>query len=175
MTKMTAAARKARTARITARSAFAIGVAVSLAANVYASKHTPIGIAVGLWTPIAFLVSMALLENVPAKGLIGKLRFTAIVFLALIAGWTSLLAPGDGLRARRCGRPRLPRAAADGRRDDGPSWAGHEGEGRGSGATSDSSAEGRSGPEAPERKGHLKGNAGKLARGIPLAFCIGVY
>jgi hypothetical protein len=89
MTKMTAAARKARTARITARSAFAIGVAVSLAANVYASKHTPIGIAVGLWTPIAFLVSMALLENVPAKGLIGKLRFTAIVFLALIAGWTS--------------------------------------------------------------------------------------
>jgi hypothetical protein len=64
-------------------------VVVSLAANVYASKHTPIGIAVGLWTPMAFLVSMALLENVPAKGLTGKLRFAAILFLALIAGWTS--------------------------------------------------------------------------------------
>jgi hypothetical protein len=89
MTKLTPAARKARTAKITARATFGAGVVVSLAANVYASQHTPIGIAVGLWTPIAFLASMALLENVPARGLAGKLRFTAIVFLALIAGWTS--------------------------------------------------------------------------------------
>jgi len=87
--KLTPAARKARTAKITARATFAAGVIVSLAANVYASKHTPIGIAVGLWTPIAFLASMALLENVPARGLAGKLRFTAIAFLAAIAGWTS--------------------------------------------------------------------------------------
>ena len=84
-----ATARKARTAKLTARFTFGAGVVVSLAANVYASKHTPIGIAVGLWTPIAFLASMALLENVPARGLAGKLRFTAIAFLAVIAGWVS--------------------------------------------------------------------------------------
>lgn len=89
MTKLSPAARKARTAKITARATFGTGVVVSLAANVYASEHTPIGIAVGLWTPVAFLAAMALLENVPAKGLWGKLRFTAIVFLAAVAGWTS--------------------------------------------------------------------------------------
>jgi hypothetical protein len=89
MTKLTPAARKARLARLTARLAFGAGILVSLAANVYASKHTTIGIAVGLWTPVAFLVSMALLENVPARGLAGKIRFSAILFLALIAGWTS--------------------------------------------------------------------------------------
>jgi hypothetical protein len=89
MTKLSPAARKAQTAKLTARATFAAGVVVSLAANVYASKHTPIGIAVGLWTPVAFLASMALLENVPAKGLAGKIRFAAILFLAVIAGWTS--------------------------------------------------------------------------------------
>lgn len=87
--RLNATARKARTAKLTARATFGAGVLVSLAANVYASKHTPIGIAVGLWTPIAFLASMALLENVPARGLAGKVRFTGIVALALIAGWTS--------------------------------------------------------------------------------------
>lgn len=86
---MTPAARKARTARRTSTATFATGVLVSLAANVYASEHTPIGIAVGLWVPVAFLLSMAMLENVPAKGLAGKVRFAAILFLALVAGWTS--------------------------------------------------------------------------------------
>jgi hypothetical protein len=87
--KITPAARKAKTAKLTARSAFSAGVLVSLAANVYASEHTPIGIAVGLWIPIAFLTSMALLENVPARGLAGKVRFAGILFLAAIAGWVS--------------------------------------------------------------------------------------
>jgi hypothetical protein len=86
---MTPSARKAQTARRTSAAAFGTGVAVSLAANVYASEHSPIGIAVGLWVPVAFLISMALLENVPVKGLAGKLRFAAILFLALVAGWTS--------------------------------------------------------------------------------------
>lgn len=86
---MTPAQRKARTALWTARTAFSIGVAVSLAANVIASPHTPIGIAVGLWTPMAFLISMALLENVPTKGRLGMVRSVAIGFLAVIAGWTS--------------------------------------------------------------------------------------
>jgi hypothetical protein len=87
--KLSPAARKARTARRTSGIAFGTGVAVSLAANVYASDHSPIGIAVGLWVPIAFLVSMALLENVPVKGKWGWVRFAAILFLALVAGWTS--------------------------------------------------------------------------------------
>jgi hypothetical protein len=87
--KITPAARKARTARRTSAAAFGTGVVVSLAANVYASEHSPIGIAVGLWVPVAFLISMALLENVPAKGTAGKIRFSAILFLALVAGWTS--------------------------------------------------------------------------------------
>ena len=87
--KLSPAARKARTARRTSAIAFGTGVAVSLAANVYASEHTPIGIAVGLWVPVAFLISMAMLENVPAKGKWGKVRFAAILFLALVAGWTS--------------------------------------------------------------------------------------
>lgn len=89
MTKLSPAARKARNAKLTARTAFSLGVAVSLAANVGASQHTPVGIAVGLWVPMAFLLSMALLENVPAKSLAGKIRFAGILFLAAIAGWVS--------------------------------------------------------------------------------------
>lgn len=89
MTKMTSAQRKAQTARRTSKAVFGIGVAVSLAANVIASEHTPIGIAVGLWIPIAFLLSMLMLENVPATGLKGKLRFAAMMVIAGIAGWTS--------------------------------------------------------------------------------------
>lgn len=87
--KLSPAARKARTARLTSTATFGTGVIVSLAANVYASEHTPIGIAVGLWVPVAFLLAMAMLENVPAKGLKGQIRFAAILFLALVAGWTS--------------------------------------------------------------------------------------
>jgi len=89
MTKLTAAQRKAQTARRTSKAVFATGVIVSLGANVMASAHTPLGIATGLWTPVAFLLAMAMLENVPPRGMAGKLRFTAIVFLALIAGWVS--------------------------------------------------------------------------------------
>jgi hypothetical protein len=89
MTKLSAAQRKARNARVTSRTVFGIGVAVSLAANVAAAKHTPVGIATGLWAPIAFLLAMAMMENVPVKGRAGKARFVAIAFLALIAGWNS--------------------------------------------------------------------------------------
>ena len=87
--KLTPAARKARTAKLTARGVFGAGVAVSLAANVMASQHSPVGIFIGLWIPVAFLASMAMLENVPATGWMGKVRFAGIIFLALIAGWAS--------------------------------------------------------------------------------------
>jgi len=85
----TAAQRKIRTALRTSRAVFGLGVAVSLTANVMASAHTPVGIRTGLWAPVAFLASMALMENVPARGVAGKLRFTGILFLAAIAGWVS--------------------------------------------------------------------------------------
>lgn len=88
-TKLTSTARKARIARITSRVIFGLGVAVSLGANVIASKHTAIGIGVGIWVPVAFLLSMAALENVPAKGPAGRARFLAMIVIAGIAGWTS--------------------------------------------------------------------------------------
>lgn len=89
MATMTPAQRKARLSILTSRGAFAVGVVVSLAANVTASKHTPLGIALGLWVPMAFLISMALIENVPAKGWFGIARKIAIAFIALIAAWVS--------------------------------------------------------------------------------------
>jgi len=87
--RLTAAQRKATTARRTAQGVFGLGVAVSLTANMLASAHTVIGVATGLWAPVAFLAAMAMMENVPAKGLAGRLRFTGILFLAGIAGWVS--------------------------------------------------------------------------------------
>jgi hypothetical protein len=89
MTKLTPAARKSRNAQRTSIAVFSTGVVASLAANVMASEHSPIGIMTGLWAPIAFLLSMAMLENVPAKGRAGQARLVAIAFLAGIAGWTS--------------------------------------------------------------------------------------
>lgn len=85
----TAAQRRAQTARRTSVAVFSLGVTVSLAANVMASAHTPLGVATGLWAPIAFLASMMLMENVPANGLAGKARFVGMLFLAGIAGWVS--------------------------------------------------------------------------------------
>jgi hypothetical protein len=86
---MTAAARKARNAAYLSRFTFGMGVAASIAANVIASKHTPIGMAVGLWIPTAFLLSMAMLENVAVKGRAGQARRIAMGVIVLIAGWTS--------------------------------------------------------------------------------------
>jgi hypothetical protein len=85
----TAAQRSARRAIQTSRAVFAVGVVVSLAANVDASEPTFRGVASGLWAPIAFLLAMALMENVPAVGLAGKARFVGMLFLAGIAGWVS--------------------------------------------------------------------------------------
>jgi hypothetical protein len=86
---MTPAARKARNAAYLARTVFGVGIAVSLVANVLASKHTPIGIGVGLWTPLAFLLSMLMLEHIPVQGWTGIFRKLSIGFIALIAGWAS--------------------------------------------------------------------------------------
>lgn len=88
---MTAAQRKARTLRWTAGSTFYISATMTALANAYASEHTPIGIIIGLWTPLAFFLSLELLERIPARkgSLTLWVRLAAIGFLALIAGWVS--------------------------------------------------------------------------------------
>lgn len=86
---LTPAARKARTLRRTAGSTFYVAALATTAANVWASQHTPIGVAVGLWAPVAFFLSLELMERMPVKGWQGKLRSVAIGFLALVAAWTS--------------------------------------------------------------------------------------
>lgn len=86
---MTPAARKARNAAYLARFSFASGVAVSLAANVIASDKNPVSIGVALWIPFAFLLSVAMLEQIPVKGRAGLARKIAIGFIAAIAAWAS--------------------------------------------------------------------------------------
>lgn len=87
--KLTPTARRAWLGVWTSRISFGVGVTVTLAANVTASQHTPVGIMVGIWPPIAFLMSMALIENVPVKGHGARLRVVAIGTLAALAAWCS--------------------------------------------------------------------------------------
>lgn len=88
-TKLTPAARKARNLKLTSSTTFYVSAAATAYANAYASQHTPTGIAVGLWTPIAFFLSLELLERVPVKGALGWVRMGFIGFLAAVAGWVS--------------------------------------------------------------------------------------
>jgi hypothetical protein len=88
-TKMTPAARKARTTRRTAAMAFYVCATATLAANMYASNHTPVGILTGLWGPLALFVALELLERVPCRGRLGRVRQVAVGVIALMAGWTS--------------------------------------------------------------------------------------
>lgn len=88
-TTLTPAARKARTALCTSRVAFGAAVLASLAGNVIASPKNPIAIGVALWIPFAFLITMMMIENVPAKGRLGVLRKVGVGAIAGIAGWAS--------------------------------------------------------------------------------------
>lgn len=88
-TKLTPAARKARTARLTGAAAFYSGAAASLAANLYASQHSPVGWLTGLWSPLALMLALELLERMPARGRAGLAWKAGFVFLALVAAWTS--------------------------------------------------------------------------------------
>jgi hypothetical protein len=89
-TKMTAAQRKVRNLRRTAGGTFYITAIVTASANAYASAHTLIGITIGLWTPMAFFLSLELIECIPVrKGALSWARLASIGFLALIAGWVS--------------------------------------------------------------------------------------
>ena len=82
----TAAQRKARNARITARAVFGLGLVVSLTANVAASEHTVWGIGTGIWAPVALLLALIMLENGSVHGTWAKI---AVGVLAGVAGWMS--------------------------------------------------------------------------------------
>lgn len=87
---LTPAARKARNSAYIARSAFGAGLVLSLAANVWASAgHGAIGVVSGLWSPLALLVSLALIESVKARGIAGISRIVGVAVLAAIAAWVS--------------------------------------------------------------------------------------
>lgn len=73
-----------------ARSAFASGLAVSLAANIWASiDHGLIGLVSGVWSPLALLMALFLVENISHKTWSGRLRLSGMVVLAVIAAWVS--------------------------------------------------------------------------------------
>jgi hypothetical protein len=89
MTKMTAAQRRARNLKVTSSAAFYAGAVGTVSANMYASEHSAIGLIIGAWIPLAFFLSVELLERIPARGRAGKVRLAAIVVIAAVAGWTS--------------------------------------------------------------------------------------
>lgn len=82
----TAAQRKARTARVIARTTFGLGLVVSLVANVAASEHSAAGLATGLWAPVALLLALFLLEYNVVKGRAAQI---GVGLLAATAGWSS--------------------------------------------------------------------------------------
>lgn len=84
--KITPAARKARNARMTAMGTFGTGLVMSLAANVYVSPLTVVGVITAVWAPVALLAALALLENGSISGRCAKV---AIGALALVAAWAS--------------------------------------------------------------------------------------
>jgi hypothetical protein len=60
---MTPTARKARNGRYAALTVFGAGALASLAANLMASNHTPVGMVVGAFPALMLLGSLYLLEN----------------------------------------------------------------------------------------------------------------
>jgi hypothetical protein len=74
----------------TARAAFTSGLVVSLGANVWASAdHGVIGIISGVWSPLALLMALFLVENISHKTWSGRFRLAGMVILAGIAAWVS--------------------------------------------------------------------------------------
>jgi hypothetical protein len=85
MTAMTKAAKQELKTKRGAQAAFLFGAIISLAANIYASNHTPVGIFTGAIPAAALLVSVYLFENAPKSFWI-KLALLAV---AGIAAWAS--------------------------------------------------------------------------------------
>lgn len=87
--KMTSAQRRTRHAKVTAASTFYATGAATVAANMYASEHTFLGLATGFWTPVALFLALEMVERVQVKGRLGILRKVAVGVIALIAAWVS--------------------------------------------------------------------------------------
>lgn len=86
MTKLSPAARKAKNGRIAALAVFGTGAAASLAANIMASNHTPLGIAVGAFPALMLLGALYLLENGSTHP---RWVRWAIVPVIAVAAWVS--------------------------------------------------------------------------------------
>lgn len=89
MTKLTAAQRSARTTRRVAGSTFYTTAVATVAANMYASEHSVIGLATGFWTPVALFLALEMIERTPGKGRAGLLRKVGVGVLAAVAAWVS--------------------------------------------------------------------------------------
>jgi hypothetical protein len=97
---MTPTARKARNGRIAALTVFGAGSLASLAANLMASNHTPVGMVVGAFPALMLLGSLYLLENSTTHP---RWVRWAIAPVILIAAWMSywhvvevVLSAGEG-------------------------------------------------------------------------------
>lgn len=88
-TKLTAAQKRARSTRWAAGSTFYATGTATIAANMYASEHTFVGLATGFWTPVALFLALEMVERVPVKGRTGTLRKVGVGVIALIAAWVS--------------------------------------------------------------------------------------
>lgn len=86
---LTAAQRRARTTARVAGSTFYVTGAATVAANMWASEHTFVGLATGFWTPVALFLSLELVERVQVRGRAALLRKVAVGVIALIAAWVS--------------------------------------------------------------------------------------
>jgi hypothetical protein len=72
------------------RSALALGVSVSVIANVLHAADHPISQAIAAWPPVALLVTVELVSRVPIhRRLLAAIRITATVAIAVIAAWIS--------------------------------------------------------------------------------------
>lgn len=89
MTTLTAAQRRARTTKRVATSTFYATGAATIAANMYASQHTPTGLATGFWTPVALFLALDMVERVQVKGRTGTLRKVGVGVIAAVAAWYS--------------------------------------------------------------------------------------
>lgn len=85
MAKLTIAQRRTRHTRRSAQAAFLFGATASLAANVYASSHTPVGVVTGAIPAVALLISVYLFENAP-RAFVVKL---AVLLVVAVAAWAS--------------------------------------------------------------------------------------
>jgi len=88
-TKLTAAQQRARTTKRVSGGTFYATAAATIAANMYASEHTFVGLATGFWTPVALFLALEMAERVHCKGRMAVLRKIGLGILALVAAWVS--------------------------------------------------------------------------------------